>query len=144
MHFTNGQSNCGNTNSEHFHIHVTLSVSAHHKWASKKKSRKLEHVASGFLDKARCGIEMTESEFLVKIVPAQESDLYPLITSFSPPNLQHLCLSKGKFKLRGKLKRHRANAHSILRLESRFREQVIFPPKRIAVSKYMTVHRVSL
>ena len=87
---------------------------------------------------------MTEFEFSVTFVPAQEPDFYPLTTSFPAPRTHHLWLNIGEFKLRGELRHHRVNTHSILHLKVTLqRKQMIFSLGRIGVSKYMTVHRLS-
>lgn len=59
------------------------------------KSQKLESIAYGFLNSLGYELVMTEFESLVTFVPAQEPDLYPLITPFPAPKIHHLWVSKG-------------------------------------------------
>lgn len=83
------------------------------------KSQRSEHRVDGFLDKSKCGIR---NEWIW--VPCQNcacAETWPLSLHHSLPFTQcptDLCLSKGKFKLRGKFKHHRVNTHSILCLKS--------------------------
>lgn len=59
--------------------------SHHSAQVSKERSQELEYIASGLLGKASMESEMTGFEFPAQVVPAQEPDLYPLVTPRPTP-----------------------------------------------------------